>query len=70
VTLILAGGRRLSAEVPNPVGDAAYHPFGLPEVLAKLAALLPPGCAPDQFEAEVRQVVRASDVNDVLREMP
>jgi 2-methylcitrate dehydratase PrpD len=70
VTLTLTGGRSLSAEVPNPVGDAAYHPFGLPEVRAKLAALLPPECDPHHFEAQVRRLVRTSDVNDVLREMP
>ncbi|MCA1645895.1 MAG: MmgE/PrpD family protein [Chloroflexi bacterium] len=70
VTLTLADGRCLSSEVPNPVGDAAYHPFGLPEVRAKLSALLPPGCDPEEFEAHVRQLVRTSDVNEVLREMP
>ena len=70
VTLTLTDGRRLSAEVPNPVGDAAYHPFGLPEVRAKLSGLLPPGCDPLEFGTQVRQLICASDVNDVLREMP
>ncbi len=70
VTLTLADGSRLSAEVPNPVGDVAYHPFGLPEVRAKLAPLLPPGVQVAAFEQQVRALVAAANVNSVLEEMP
>ncbi len=70
VTLVLSDGSRLSAEVPNPVGDVAYHPFGLPEVRSKLAPLLPPGLDVDRFESLVRELVSVDDVRSVLEEMP
>lgn len=41
VTVRIAG-RDHVREVPNPVGDAAHHPFGTPEVLAKSSAWLSP----------------------------
>ncbi|MGY1721482.1 MmgE/PrpD family protein [Blastococcus sp. SYSU DS0533] len=40
---VRGAGRELSIEVPNPVGDAAHHPFAEEDVLAKLAALLGDG---------------------------
>jgi 2-methylcitrate dehydratase PrpD len=70
VTLTLGDGSRIAGEVPNPVGDMAYHPFGLPEVRAKLAPLLPPGWEIDRFEGLVRALVGAPDVNAVLEQMP
>lgn len=70
VTLTLHDGSSLAAEVPNPIGDTAYHPFGLPEIRAKLSGLLPPGRGVDAFEILVRRLVVANDVNDVLKEMP
>ena len=36
----LTGGEELVVEVPNPIGDAAHHPFGRPEIDGKLAGLL------------------------------
>jgi 2-methylcitrate dehydratase PrpD len=70
VTLTLRDGSELVGEVPNPVGDTAYHPFGLPEVRAKLDGLLPPGWEAGWFEALVRLLVSAPDVNQILEQMP
>jgi 2-methylcitrate dehydratase PrpD len=70
VTLTLRDGSRLVAEVPNPVGDTAYQPFGLPEVRAKLAGLLPGSWEVGRFETLVRRLAAARDVNDILEEMP
>ncbi len=70
VTLALRDGTRLSAEVLNPVGDTAYYPFGLPEVRAKLAGLLPDGWSVERFEDLTRRLVAATDVTEVLEEMP
>lgn len=33
-------GQEYSAEVPNPIGDEAYHPFGRAEITAKITGLL------------------------------
>jgi 2-methylcitrate dehydratase PrpD len=70
VILTLRDGSELVGEVPNPVGDTAYHPFGLPEVRAKLDGLLPPGWEAGRFEALVRLLVSAPDVNQILEQMP
>jgi 2-methylcitrate dehydratase PrpD len=40
VTVTLTDGRALVAEVPNPIGDADYHPFARRELLEKLDGLL------------------------------
>jgi 2-methylcitrate dehydratase PrpD len=40
VTLSLRDGSTVTAEVPNPVGDADYQPFGIDGITEKLAALL------------------------------
>ena len=42
VTVALASGDELSAEVANPVGDTDHRPFGAREVAQKLDALLAP----------------------------
>jgi 2-methylcitrate dehydratase PrpD len=70
VTLTLFDGECLCSEVPNPVGDVAYHPFGLDEVRTKLESLLPIGTSVADFEAAVRRLASAGDANDALREMP
>ncbi len=70
VTLLLRDGTRLARAVPNPVGDAAYHPFGPAEVRAKVATLLPPGWEVRRFEQLVRRLVVVDDVNEVMEEMP
>ncbi|MGY2064299.1 MmgE/PrpD family protein [Blastococcus sp. SYSU DS0619] len=63
---VRTAGRELALEVPNPVGDAAYHPFAEAEVLALLSALL----ADDAVVATVRDVAAglpdASDVAPLL----
>lgn len=40
VTVELTTGERLVEQVPNPIGDADYHPFTPAETLAKLAGLI------------------------------
>lgn len=70
VRVTLRDGSELVGEVPNPVGDAAYFPFGRAEVRQKLAPLLPPGWTIDAFEVRVRALVSAPDVHEVIEELP
>jgi 2-methylcitrate dehydratase PrpD len=67
VTVTLNDDRVLSAEAPNPIGDADYHPFGRDEILAKLDSLLDDG---GRGAAEVAKAVddllEADDVVPVL----
>src|SRR5690606_33625809 len=65
VQVCLRDGRQFTAEVPNPVGDAAYHPFGRPEIQAKLAQLLPAGLG-DRVVAAADELWTAPDAADVL----
>ena len=64
-----AGGRELSLEVPNPVGDAAHHPLGESDVLALLSGWL----ADDETVAVVRDVAvglpEVADVGPLLRRL-
>lgn len=69
VVLHLADGSTLSAEAPNPIGDADHHPFGHAEILAKLQGLL------GEADAEVlAQVVAglstADDIGPLLETIP
>lgn len=70
VRVTLRDGSELVGEVPNPIGDAAYFPFGRAEVRQKLTPLLPPGWTIDAFEARVRALVSAPDVHEVIEELP
>lgn len=67
VTLTLVDGRILSAEAPNPVGDADHHPFGRQEILAKIDGLLE-GAETSALDvaAVVDQLPEASDVAPLL----
>lgn len=69
VTLLLEDGATLTAEVPNPVGDAAYHPCGLREIREKVDGLLEPG-AGEMLESLVRELLECGNVNEVLEEVP
>jgi 2-methylcitrate dehydratase PrpD len=69
VTLELRDGAMFVAEVPNPVGDAAYRPFGLPEIRGKLDGLLGRD-AGDEFEAAARGLLGCKNVNEVLGDPP
>jgi 2-methylcitrate dehydratase PrpD len=66
---VRVAGQELTCEVPNPVGDAAYHPFGQTEVVDLLTALL---ADPDEV-ATVRQVTAelpaAADVAPLLHRL-
>lgn len=68
VTAVLDDGRRFVATVPNPVGDAAYHPFGWTEVEAKIGGLLGQD---DPLHTRIRRAVHgladASDVAPLLQ---
>lgn len=71
VTLALEDGTTLAAEVPNPVGDVAYKPFGLAEIRAKLGALLArTGVNVAELEKALRDLLEAEKVNDVLGHVP
>ena len=69
VTLKLRDGATLVAEVPNPVGDVAHHPFGLREVRNKLDGLLGRDTG-EQLEALTRTLLECKNVNDVLGDSP
>ena len=69
VVLHLVDGTTLSAEVPNPVGDADHHPFGHAEVVAKLAGLLGEDDARALSET-VAALPAADDVASLLQAVP
>jgi 2-methylcitrate dehydratase PrpD len=69
VALKLRDGATLVAEVPNPVGDVAHHPFGLREIRDKLDGLLEGG-AGEKLEALARNLLECKNVNDVLGDLP
>jgi 2-methylcitrate dehydratase PrpD len=66
---VRTGGSNLSVEVPNPVGDAAHHPFTESDVLALLSGWL----ADEETVALVREVAAdlpgAADVGPLLRRL-
>jgi 2-methylcitrate dehydratase PrpD len=66
---VRTAGRDVSLEVPNPVGDAAHHPFTEPDVLALLSGWL----ADEETVAVVREVAsglpEAADVGPLLRRL-
>lgn len=69
VTLLLADGRSLVAEVPNPVGDADHLPMDQADVGGKLAALV--GERATQTVTEVvAELADASDARVVLARLP
>jgi 2-methylcitrate dehydratase PrpD len=70
VTLTLDDGSVLAAEVPNPVGDIAHHPFGLPEIREKLGALLGPAFDIEALESLIRELLECEGVDRVLRCAP
>ena len=71
VTVTREDGSTLSSEVPNPVGDVAYKPFGMDDIHEKLAPLLEPaGMGPGELEGLVREAIGAENVNDALRQLP
>lgn len=68
VSVRLVDGRVLTAEAPNPIGDADHHPFGRDEILAKLDDLFLDG--PEIRAADVAAAIeglpQAADVAAVL----
>lgn len=71
VTIELQDGVTLAAEVPNPVGDTDYRPFGLEEIRGKLEVLLGPlGVEVEELEAAVRGLLSAEDVGRALERCP
>jgi 2-methylcitrate dehydratase PrpD len=66
---VRAGGREHVRQVPNPIGDAAHHPFAEADVLALLSDWL----GDDALVTEVREVAtglpRAADVGPLLRRL-
>lgn len=69
VTVELADGRRLTAEQPNPIGDADFHPFGAAEIRDKLVALLGTEPATDVTRA-VEALPTAADARCVVARLP
>lgn len=67
LTVKLTDGRVLSAEAPNPVGDADHHPFGRPELLSKIEGLLgSEGISATDLAAVVDDLPGSPDVAPVL----
>lgn len=69
VTLRLDDGSERSIEVPNPVGDADYHPLGRDGVREKLRALLGAGEA-DRIERVLASLAEAPGVRSLLAQLP
>ncbi|HEX6337398.1 MAG TPA: MmgE/PrpD family protein [Jiangellaceae bacterium] len=69
VTLRLVDGSERSHEVPNPVGDADYHPLGRDGVRAKLSALLGAADA-GHIEQVLGRLAGATSVRPLLAELP
>ncbi len=69
VTVSLADGRSLEAEVPNPVGDADFHPMGPADVRRKLVALVGEMDAQAMVDV-VGDLAGAADARDVLARLP
>jgi 2-methylcitrate dehydratase PrpD len=65
VVLRLVDGSTLTAEAPNPIGDADHHPFGHAEVAAKLAALIGDAAA-EELASTVAALPAAEDVTPLL----
>ena len=65
----LTDGRRLTAEVPDPVGDADHAPFGPAEVHSKLTRLLGMGTA-GQIVDIGAALDRTDDVAGLLARLP
>jgi 2-methylcitrate dehydratase PrpD len=71
VTVALAGGRELSAEVANPVGDADHRPFGPAEIAAKAEALLAPhDIDAEELHATIAELPASGNAATVLRRLP
>ncbi|MGB3634979.1 MAG: MmgE/PrpD family protein [Rubrobacteraceae bacterium] len=71
VTLALNDGSELAAEVPNPVGDTAYHPFGIEDIRKKLGTLLAPeSFDPERLEELAWELLEAEEVSPVLERAP
>lgn len=69
VRVLLADGRTLAAEVPNPIGDADHFPFGPAEVRAKLDDLLGPRTAALVCEV-IAALPEAADAGAALARLP
>ncbi len=69
LTITLTDGRRLTAEQPNPVGDADHHPFGAADVRAKLERLLGTPTAATVLEAAAA-LPTTLDARSVLCALP
>jgi 2-methylcitrate dehydratase PrpD len=68
LTLVLSDGRTLSAEAPNPIGDADHFPFGAAEVHAKLTTLVGDATA-QAVHRVVAGLPGAADARAVLDEV-
>jgi len=65
VTVTPLSGQQVVLEVPNPVGDADYYPFGRPEVVTKLEQLLD-GETVRVLLRTVDELVRSDDAGALL----
>ncbi|MCP2353565.1 2-methylcitrate dehydratase PrpD [Nonomuraea thailandensis] len=66
---LTAGGRTHQAEVPNPVGDAAYRPLSEQDVLALLAELLGDRIAVRTVHEVARELPACEDVTSTLQRL-
>ncbi len=71
VEVDLADGRRLRAEVPNPIGDVDHHPFDRARIEAKATSLLAPlGLDVGVLTSVIDDLFTADDVARVLARLP
>jgi 2-methylcitrate dehydratase PrpD len=56
-------------EVPNPIGDSAYHPLGEPEVLSLLHSLLPDTTAVETIRSVVNELPSSHEARPLLQQL-
>jgi 2-methylcitrate dehydratase PrpD len=66
---VRAGGREHFRQVPNPIGDAAHHPFGEADVLALLSDWLDDDALVTDIHEAAAGLPGAVDVRPLLRRL-
>ena len=56
-------------EVPNPIGDSAYHPLGESEVLSLLHSLLPGDGAVETIRSVVKELPSSHEARPLLQQL-
>jgi 2-methylcitrate dehydratase PrpD len=63
------GETKQVVEVPNPIGDSAYHPLGESEVLSLLHSLLPGDGAVETIRSVVKELPSSHEARQLLQQL-